>query len=267
MYKKNHSKHEKPIVLIDDQGNREKNPNQITVNQHVIPQKHLEHWADAKGLISIFDTHSKVTKPMRPRDAFVVERLWDQAGETRMLYSNEVNYHKQVDRITSGMPISEHQHLSAYFTMLSARMEVAHEARPNFASGLEGLNYTLSQAQLEEMELENASSHVHIHGAGGPDSQHLSRAMVSMKLQLTFQRLMQAYDSVEWRTFELDEGRFVLPDRIQSLVYWKRPLLPITPTIVIIGSALKSRLDASGWLNKRGINTLLKAGVKGDYVQ
>lgn len=267
MYKKNHSKHEKPIVQVDAQGNREKNPNRITVNQHVIPEKHLEHWADAKGLISIFNTHAKVESPMRPRDAFVVERLWDQAGEHRLLYSNEVNYHKQVDRITAGKPISEHQHLSAYFTMLTARTIVAHEARPDCTPNLERLNYTLTQAQLEEMEVENAGSHVHMLGAGDTNSQHLSRVMVSMKLQGIFQRLMRAYEMIEWKTFELVEGRFVLPDSSQNLVIWKRPMLPITPKILIIGSDLKSRLEAKGWLNERGINTLLKASVKRDYVQ
>lgn len=267
MYRKNHSKHEKPIVQVDAEGNREKNPNKITVNQHVIPQKHLEHWADHKGLLSIYNMDSNAERSIRPCDAFVVERLWDQAGEHRMLHSNEVNYHKQVDLITAGLSITEQQHLSAYFAMLTARTIVAHEARPDCTTSLEGLNYTLSQAQLEDMEVENAGSHVHMLGVGGPDSQHFSRVMVSMKLQGIFERLARVYATTEWKTFELDEGRFILPDSVEGLVLWKRPMLPITPKILIISSVLKTRLEAKGWLNEKGVNTLLRAGVKRDYVQ
>ncbi|EPM73976.1 hypothetical protein A3SO_27553, partial [Pseudomonas syringae pv. actinidiae ICMP 19072] len=44
MYQKNHSPHEKPIENLNEDGTRVKNPNDITVNQHVIPQKHLKQW-------------------------------------------------------------------------------------------------------------------------------------------------------------------------------------------------------------------------------
>ncbi|XXF08132.1 hypothetical protein J3Q00_19400 [Pseudomonas sp. D2-3] len=267
MYKKNHIKHEKPVVRVDAQGNRKKNPNQITVSQHVIPQAHLNEWIDTKGLLSVYNTATGSAGPIRPVDAFVVERLWNQWAERRMLYSNEVNYQKQVDLIKLGEPISNHQHLSAYFTMLCSRMVVAHKKRPHYPSTMMELNYTASQAELEELEISNLKSHVHMIKAGDAESQDGARLIVSMHLQMDFVQWMRQYESIQWEVLKLESGRFILPDYIQDLLIWGRPMLPISPKLAVIGSELKRRLQSAGWLNERGINTLLKAGVVRHYVQ
>jgi hypothetical protein len=262
LYKENHSPAEKPNVLEVD-GKKLSNPHQFTRVQHVIPQAHLKEWVNSDGYLSIFGMENLV----RPDKAFYVDRLWCQWAEGRMLGSNETNFFTQSRLIKNGSPITEHTHLTAYFCMLHARMVVTHKERPHYASLMTEPNIMPSKADLEKIEANNAKSHVHEIMVGGDDSQAVARHLVTMHLQGDFQRWMRQYESTEWEILHIDTGRFIMPDFLQYLLVMRRPILPISPQIIVIDSNLKRRLDKAGWLTERAINTLLKAGVKKHYVQ
>jgi len=89
MYKKDHSPHEAPSETLDENGNRIKNPNRITVNQHVIPQAHLKEWLGDENLLAIYRKQGGEPVERSPKSAFVVARLWDQPAEQGMIISAE----------------------------------------------------------------------------------------------------------------------------------------------------------------------------------
>ncbi|WP_456025551.1 hypothetical protein [Pseudomonas capeferrum] len=262
MYKKNHSPAEKPNVLEVD-GEKLSNPHQFTRVQHVIPQAHLKEWVNADGKLSIFG----MEEPVRVDKAFYVDRLWSQWAEGKMLGANENNYFIQSRLIKAGSPISEHTHLTAYFCMLHARMVVTHKERPQYASIMTEPNIVPNKAYLEKVEASNAKSHVHEVMFGDDDSQAVARQLVTMHLQADYQRWVRYYESTQWEVFHIDLGRFIMPDFLQELLVMRRPILPITPQTIAIDSNLKRQLEKAGWLTERGINTILKAGVKKHYVQ
>ncbi|MBF3061255.1 hypothetical protein HKW90_43450, partial [Pseudomonas aeruginosa] len=85
MYQKDHSPHEKPIEKLSEDGKRIKNPNEITVNQHVIPQAHLKQWLGGEDLLTVVDKSSGKPLKRSPKNSFVVSRLWDQPTEQGMI--------------------------------------------------------------------------------------------------------------------------------------------------------------------------------------
>lgn len=107
MYRKNHSRAEAPLIVKDENGRAISNPNQITVNQHVLPQAHLAEWANGRKLINVFDKQKQRWMTPDLKNAFTVERLWDQWTETTLLGTNESNYQIQVDLVKQGRGIEK----------------------------------------------------------------------------------------------------------------------------------------------------------------
>lgn len=262
MYKKNHSPSEKPST-VEQNGKKVSNPHQFTRVQHVIPQAHLREWVNSDGKLSI----SGLDKPIKPEDAFFVDRLWSQWAESRMLGKNETNYFTQSKLIKKGKPITEHTHITAYFCMLHARMVVTHKERPHYASHMVKLIHISSKAELEELEVSNAKSHVHVIMGGDDDSQSISRQLVASHMQMDFVNCMRHFEATKWEIFRLKSGRFIMPDFFQNLLQTNRLILPISPQIVAICSNLKHELEKSGLLTEEIINSILKSGIKNHYVK
>lgn len=89
------SRHERPLSKTEDHGN---NPNKITVNQHVIPKKHILEWSTNGVSVEIYDIENKKFKKLLATSPyFCVMRLWDQWTESNMLKTNEDNYQSQIE--------------------------------------------------------------------------------------------------------------------------------------------------------------------------
>lgn len=257
MYKKCHSPHEKPVVHEDADGKKTRNPNKITVNQHVIPQAHLKEWVDSRGLLSIFDKHCDTWLTQNPPNAFTVQRLWDQSMEQCTLRTNESNYQKQAALIKSSQPIDSHEHISAYFLMLCIRENIAAEKRPDSDLMMELSGSAKTQDELEKMELRNMGEAIHESSVGEGGSQSLSRDVVKIMMTMRFMKEIQEFKDVVWTPFMMSDEDAVLPDSLNAIYRRGLKILPVTPKIVLIGSRGidESRPDPS--LRPSKINDML----------
>lgn len=263
MYKKNHTPHEKPLIVSDDQGNKKRNPNEITVNQHVIPQAHLKEWAREDGLLNVFDKQKQSWITPAPQNAFVVQRLWDQWTETTFLGTNERNYLNQADLIKASQPIESNEHISAYFFMLCIRAAVAAKERPDYPSFMEFSSPPPTQSELEEIELRNVGSSVHLAYPGGDGSQNSAREAVKMAMNMTFIREVPKFKGTIWTPFSMENEDAVLPDSLVGIDQSGLAILPVTPKIVLIGSGANHCLPNVTKLNPTSINEMLvEASVK-----
>lgn len=236
MYKKSHSPHEEPVVRGDADGNKTRNPNQITVNQHVIPQAHLKEWVVSRGLLSVFDKHCDTWLTLAPPNAFTVQRLWDQSMEQWTLRNNESNYQKQAALIKSGEPIESHEHISAYFLMLCIRANTAAKERPDSDLTMQLSNPAPTQDELEKMELANMGRTIHESSVGGEGSQSVARDLVKITMTMTFIQEIQKFKGVVWTPFVMSDEDAVLPDSLNAIYRRGLAILPVTPKIVLIGS-------------------------------
>lgn len=162
MYQKDHSPHETPSETRDDNGKRLKNPNQLTVNQHVIPQKHLAEWLGSEKVITVIDKLTGEPLLRAPKDAFVVARLWDQPAEQGMIKSTEDKYQEQIGLFRSQGEIGRQIIITEYFVMLAARAHCVAKERPDYGSIMELPSSMPSQIELEEDEVDQVHDTVRL---------------------------------------------------------------------------------------------------------
>ena len=264
-YKKNHSPHEKPVIKYDE-GRKVSNPNRITTNQHVIPVAHLREWLGANQLLNVFDRKVEDWSTPDLDNAFTVQRLWDQQAEVDLLGSNERNYQNQVDRIEKGLPIEQHDHISAYFAMLIVRHWVAQRPRPDEPSILEDISEPLSQEQLEEIELENLGSRVSYVVPGGVGSQVMARTVVAMAMNMKFVQHVGRFAGVRWTPVEMGAVDAILPDSVARLERRRVLLLPMSPRVVLVGSRGNSLTAAQNLYTPADINRMLWRSAERRFV-
>jgi hypothetical protein len=253
MYQKDHVPHEAPSEALDENGNLRRNPNRITVNQHVIPQRHLKEWLGGESLITIHRKQGGDPLLRAPRSAFVVARLWDQPAELGMIKSTEDKYQEQIALFRKNGSIARSPIVTEYFVMLAARAYFAAKERPLYDSVMEPPSWTPSQAELEKDEVEQVHETVRIfRGAGDPHA--TARMVVSTALTSFFIRARELFKDTVWVPYSTTGEKFVLPDSNVAL-YAKRFLaLPVSPELVLLDEKLLAKLHEAGQLTPEYLN-------------
>lgn len=264
-YKKNHSPHEKPTVKYE-QSRKVSNPNRITTNQHVIPVAHLREWLGARQLLNVFDREAGAWSTPDLDNAFTVQRLWDQPTEVDLLGSNERNYQNQVDRVQKGLPIEQHDHISAYFAMLIVRHSVAQRPRPDEPSILKDISDPLSQEQLEKIELKNIGTRAPYVFPGGMGSQVMARAVVATTMSMEFVRRVKRFAGVHWTPVAMGADDAILHDSVARLERRRVLLLPMSPKVVLVGSRGNSLIAARCRYTPADINGMLWRSAERRFV-
>jgi len=259
------SKHEKPLSKID--GNKN-NPNEIVINQHVIPQKHLLEWSRDGKMVNVVEVASKKEKILPANSAyFCVMRLWDQWTETKMLKSNEDNYQSQVSIISTGANTYKKEFLMAYYTLLCVRLWVANKERPHTPSQMEDISYEASKEELEQNELEMNGPVHFLLSTINPNSQHMAREVVKMTMNLAFSKWASQMESEDWHLYESDDNRFILSDSFYNNFIEKFHVLPINPRQVLIANSTYTYLKANNLLSTEYINMIMKRNAVNYYIK
>jgi hypothetical protein len=262
VYQKDHTPHEKPIEKLNEHGKRVKNPNEITVNQHVIPQEHLKQWLGGKKLLTVIDKLSGEPLQRAPKNSFVVARLWDQAAEQGMIKTNEDNYQEQLALLKQTGSIARSPWITEYFVMLAARAYVAAMRRPLFASIMEPPSFVPSQAELEQDEIDHVGATVRIfNGLGDPHA--TARMLVNTAITSFFIRGRELLKETVWAPFTTTGEKFVLPDSNVALYEKGFPALPVSPELVLLDQKLLAKLQETGsltpeYLNKRFLESSVR---------
>ena len=262
MYQKYHSPHEAPSETLDENGNRVKNPNRITVNQHVIPQAHLKEWLKDDNLLTIHRKQGGAPIERSPKSAFVVARLWDQQAEQGMIKSTEDNYLKLIDGFRKNGSIERSPIVTEYFVMLAARAYCVAKERPLYDSIMEPPPCIPSQAQLEKDEVEQVNDTVRIfNGTGDPHA--TARMIVGMALTQFFIRGRELLKDTAWVPFTTMGEKFILPDSNVALYEQGFPALPVSPELVLLDEKLLAKLQKAGrltpeYLNKRFLESSVR---------
>lgn len=89
---KNQTPYERPIFGIDRNGKMRKNPNNLTIKQHILSAKQLSEWSVNGKTIHIRDIPSGESRNIPPdNEYFGVQRLWDQEIEQVFLKGLKTN--------------------------------------------------------------------------------------------------------------------------------------------------------------------------------
>ncbi|HHQ6589686.1 TPA: hypothetical protein ACSTLS_001231 [Serratia fonticola] len=258
-------RHEKPLSKTDKHG---KNPNKITINQHVIPCKHLLEWSTDGKMIEVFDIGKQVFKTLPAQSSyFCVMRLWDQWTESEMLKCNEDNYQNQIDFMRGGREFSNADHITAYYVLLCVRIWVANKERPHYPSNFSSISHEYNQSELEDNELEMSGSVHVINATIDHDSQHMARQVVKMAMSNAFLEWCQRINKYKWRVYKSDGVGFILSDALYLNFLKGLHVLPINPKQVLIAEPTYEYLEKNGMLSAEFINNIMKTNAINYYIE
>ncbi|QTD32703.1 hypothetical protein [Pseudomonas fluorescens] len=253
MYQKDHCPHETPCETLDENGNRLNNPNRITVNQHVIPQKHLKEWLGGGNLITIHNKQGGDPIHRAPKSAFVVARLWDQPAEQGMIKSTEDNYQEQITLLRKNGDITRSPIVTEYFVMLAARAYFAAKERPLYDSIMEPPSWMPSQAELEEDEVEQVHETVRFFRGVG-NAHAVARQVAAMALTSFFIQGRERLKDAVWVPHSTTGEKFILPDSNVGLFTARFLALPVSPDLVLLDEKLLAQLQELGQLTPEYLN-------------
>lgn len=259
------TRHEKPLSKNDEHGN---NPNKITVNQHVIPKKHLLEWSIDGKMVNVFDIASLEIKNIPAQNPyFCVMRLWDQWTELKMLKTNEDNYQKQLASLRDTGRFTNIDHVMAYYVLLCVRGLLANKERPHYPSVFSSISCEYNQAELEANEL-GMDGPIHIvNGTINADSQHMARQVVKMAMSQTFMQWCNDVKEYNWVIYQSDSEDFILSDAFHVNFSEGFHVLPIDPKQVMIAEPTYDSLKEKNVLSVSFINDIMKKNAVNYYIK
>jgi len=265
---KKNARHERPIVENNKDGKKVSNPNKITINQHVIPEKHLLRWSkDGKAVtfIELPTLNEKILPAGNPY--FCVMRLWDQATEAEMLKVNESNFWQQIDMLDAGQPFSKPGYITEYYAMLCVRISVANKERPHSPSIFSDISHDSTKSELEKNELSMVDSgSVHyVLSTIESDSQHIARQVVKMAMSMRFIQWRELLRSEKWLCINKKRDNYVLSDAFLKNFQDGIHILPISPKQVLMTEKTLNLLGVNGEIDDATINNYMKKNAVNYY--
>ncbi len=259
------TRHEKPLPKS---GEYESNPNKMTINQHVIPIKHLLEWSSNKGMVEVFDIESSEFKTLHTKSQyFCVMRLWDQWTESVMLKGNEDNYQNQIELMKNDGAFTNLDYVMEYYVLLCVRFWVAYKERPDDSSIISSISHEQNQSELEDNELEmDGPIHI-INSTINPDSQHMARQVVKMAMNQAFSQRCECVKSEKWLIYQSDGDDFILSDSFSVNFLDGFHVLPLNPKQVLVAESTYQYLEKNALLSAKFINDFMKKNAVKYYIK
>jgi hypothetical protein len=213
------------------------NPNELTLNQHILPAESIRRFCDTHGRVMVarLDT-GKVIRAARPDDScFVVERLWDQRTEVGFPARVESRFQFLVNRLLHGDQSwwdYEMGVIPEFYALWMLRAQAASSpmADIQMASVLPGGRTTKDLRERVEANFYIV-----------PDDAGVlaGRFMNGIKIQYQLPRLAASVARANWRIkfAEPGAGEFIVPDYPIAL------FMPIAPTCALVGGHGPERIN------------------------
>lgn len=225
--KKNKNRYEEPSLVIDENGKKTKNPNKITINQHVISVNHISRFADSKGIIQITRQGKKFPADTR-NVIFTTQRLWSQSQEAGLMKNIEDSFHNQIEDIIDKRKITDHNAISHYYALWCARYIAKIKGIPT-GEQVVRIRNPMQKDAVEKLDLDNINQSVKIIGSSGDDCQSINRAVVDEAIEFYVSRIFENLKNETWAIVNAEQGSFICPDNVLT-----QCLIPISPKTLLI---------------------------------
>lgn len=245
--------HEKPMHGEDKNGVIRRNPNNITIRQHIISAKHLGAWSSDNKTVFVkkIGSNNNASQFIPFNDElFCVLRLWDQGCEADFKLIED-KFHTQLELILrDGMNADVNFiHLVDYYKSVVIRCCLSKRERPHYDIGTD-LPGEHSKEQLERIEWEsvdNESGFVNIPVPERADSQSLSRSVVGMSVEMMFVNLDSVFANTSWEILPLEDNHenLCISDAIDEFHDAGIDLLPLSPRILLVSTNSKNKLESA----------------------
>lgn len=209
---------------------RPRNPNRLTLDQHVFPAKSIERFADPDGRVAVHLLDSdKIIRVKSDNPLFCADRAWDQRAETGFMKQIEDAFQEAVRPILEGNAASvSAEARTAIDRMYSLWYWRARyrdlESQETDLKGIIGSDLTL--AQEENLE---SNGYMFARKSGTMPARQLNGVTLMIRTNRYADHL--AATVPRWGVITAQVGEFIVPD-----VPW-HGVLPLKPQLALINAA------------------------------
>jgi len=233
---------------------RPRNPNRLTINQHVLPAKSIERFTNRSGRVLLHDLRRGREILVKPDNSFFCAcRAWDERAETGYMKCIEDEFQKIVDSILNGRIAvlapedkAAVDRMYALWHMRSRCREL--EWQEQQLKGVGGSDLTKEQ----EENLEK-NGYVFVRRGGRMPARQLNGVVLQMRI-FNYARDLAARVS-RWGIISAQSGEFIVPD------IPVHGIIPLTPRLALVQSAPDGMIVER---NVAEINSALRATSR-DY--
>lgn len=219
--------YEEPYLTINENGEKTKNPNEITINQHIISARHISRFADSREMVQI-KRQGKKFQTDTQNNIFTTQRLWSQSLEAGLMKSIEDSFHNQIQVIIDKNIITDHNAISLYYALWCARYIAKIKGRPT-GKKLINICNPMPKDAVEKLDLDNINQSVKIIGSSGDDCQSISREVVDEGIEFDIRGIFENLKNKTWAIISAEEGSFICPDNVLN-----QYVIPISPKRLLI---------------------------------
>ncbi len=210
---------------------RSRNPNSLTVNQHVFPSKSIKRFADQNGRVSVHKLHRAMVIRVKPDNAiFCACRAWDERAETGYMKRIEDDFQKSVGPIVEGMVQTLASELKATIDRMCALwyMRSRHRELESQEIQLNGIaGDDLTKEQEENLE---KNGYLFARKSGAVPARQLNGVELQFRIDNYARDL--AASVTRWGVISAQAGEFIVPD-VPS-----HTIIPLTPRLALVNSAV-----------------------------
>lgn len=233
---------------------RPRNPNSLTVNQHVFPSKSIERFTDQTGRVSVHELHRGEVIRAKPNNSiFCARRAWDERAETGYMKRIEDDFQTIVGPIVDGTVrtlAAEFKaavdKMYALWYMRSRNRDL--ESQEIQLNGISGEDITKEQ----EENLEK-NGYVFARKSGRMPARQLNGLQLQIRIN-NYARALAA-SVTRWGIISAQSGEFIVPDVPSHYI------IPLTPRITFVNSVPDGMITKS---NVAEINRAVRATSR-DY--
>jgi len=228
---------------------RRKNPNRLTVYQHVYPQRSIARFAGQDGRVALHDLSRRQVRRAKPRDSiFCARRAWDQRAEAGYMKDIEDRFQVLAEALIGGQrtisSAEDREAVERFFALWY--MRARHHQLEDQEIKLNGIKGdSLTKEQEENLEAKG-------YLFARPDGFVPARQLNGLWLQNQIDDYARHLSSVaRWGVIQPQSGEFIITDTPSHMV------IPITPGLALVGNAPDGVILAD---NLAQINQLTVAG-------
>jgi hypothetical protein len=234
---------------------RARNPNQLTVYQHVYPQCSIARFAGDDDKVVLRDLVRGQTRRAKPRDSiFCARRAWDQRAETGYMKQIEDRFQALAEALIGGQPTissaEDRKVVERFFALwyMRARHHELEDQEIRF-NRLEGDK--LTKEQEENLE---AKGYLFVRQGGLVPARQLN----GLWLQSQIDGYAMNLTSVErWGVIQPESGEFMITDMPLHMI------IPVTPKLALVGNAPDGTISRD---NLAELNRVIVGGSQRYYL-
>lgn len=209
---------------------RPRNPNSLTVNQHVFPSKSIERFLDHTGRVSVHVLHRAEIIRAKPGNAiFCARRAWDERAETGYMKRIEDEFQIIVGPIVDGTSQTLTLELKASVDRMYALWYMRSRYRELEFQEIQLNGIAGDDLTKEQEENLEKNGYLFARKSGRMPARQINGLGLQLRIDNYARELARSVTG--WGVISAQSGEFIVPD------VTSHGIIPLTPRRALVSSA------------------------------